>query len=828
MAINNNPDLLYVRSREALLQYEDARMNALLQAVADFYTTRNDQSIWGNFLRGLAIELSKLDYDYSYDIVNKDPSLLTPPDIRRRWAANLYISSNWPSPQQFDIQYKNMLVELLAAYKLGTTVQAIENVIFAYTGLNITVVELYTLIGNGVYDQSDRNSLSVAVNVGAAGSNPLTTVTSLAQLQGIVQSLYGAIALAKPAHVGLEFQTVFGEGEEIDCLISPQTLTQQQYIQIPSSQQQYYQQTGYTQINPALFWKATTDFVLGNMLRDVNGNFQLLTSTGAFPNNSGATVPVWNTTYLSTTTDGDLTWTLISPAVLATSITNNVATITLNIAVPLDIGVSVKLINLAHATFLNGVPLTVTSVSNNGLSFTATFTHADNSTVEPTGTATFGFPANINFLQFGQLDATWKALYQLAYTNYCCCPQCVPVEACDTVPQGITDTLRIFVLQSEAEPFGPMLILAPIKNPPFSGSASSWTGGTPAEPPWEKGQTFGYQNPNPRTTVAAYGRLLAPTLTPAQWALLPNIYVNILNGFSDGINATYSYVATTQFLHDGEPLTITGFSNAALNVTAQIKAVTNLAAQINATSVTSNVVTVFAPNSFSALQLVTLSGLTNAAFLNGQSLVIVSATPTSFTVSFTTANYTKTADTGNAEVSTFQIPNTTVIALVEVPSPKINAGIVTPTLQSGYYLTGGSYKLGLPPIANSGAGIGSSWVPSGNVFQGQIIVDSNGFTQVALNAGTSGPTAPTWLQGLNVTTNDNGVQWRNVGKDTFIAPNTWVGVLNFDSQAVPTPFTGEVGNWDSQGAYGLVAPHYNQAWEISGNPQDQDFIFGLY
>src|SRR5271163_1698916 len=108
----------------------------------------------------------------------------------------------------------------------------------------------------------------------------------------------------------------------------------------------------------------------------------------------------------------------------ATSITNNVATITLNIAVPLDIGVSVKLINLAHATFLNGVPLTVTSVSNNGLSFTATFTHADNSTVEPTGTATFGFPANINFLQFGQLNATWKALYQQAYTNFCCCPQC--------------------------------------------------------------------------------------------------------------------------------------------------------------------------------------------------------------------------------------------------------------------------------------------------------------------------------------------------------------------------------------------------------------------
>src|SRR5271163_1498091 len=206
---NNNPDLLYLRSREDLLQYEDARFNSLIQGVADFYSTRNDQSIWGNFIRGLAIELSKLDYDYSYDLVNKDPSLLTPPDIRRRWAAPLYISGNWPSPGQFDTQYKQMLVELLQAYRMGTTVAAIQDVIFAYTGLQIQVVELYKEIGNGVYDQSDRNSISVSVQVGTAGSNPLNSITSLAQLQVIVQSLYGAIALAKPAHVGIEFTTVF-------------------------------------------------------------------------------------------------------------------------------------------------------------------------------------------------------------------------------------------------------------------------------------------------------------------------------------------------------------------------------------------------------------------------------------------------------------------------------------------------------------------------------------------------------------------------------------------------------------------------------------------
>jgi len=179
MATNNNPDLLYNRSRTDLLRYEDARFNSLIQAVADFYSTRNDQSIWGNFLRALAIELARLDYDYSYDLVGKDPSLLTPPDIRRRWASPLYVSSNWPAPGQYDTQFKQMLVELLAAYRMGTTVEAIQDVIEAYTGIDIQVIELYKEIGNGVVDQSDRNTLSVSVIVGNASSNPTTTVTSM-------------------------------------------------------------------------------------------------------------------------------------------------------------------------------------------------------------------------------------------------------------------------------------------------------------------------------------------------------------------------------------------------------------------------------------------------------------------------------------------------------------------------------------------------------------------------------------------------------------------------------------------------------------------------
>ena len=58
----------------------------------------------------------------------------TPPDIKRRWAAALEINKSYPEASQFDLDYKAMLVALLAAYPEGTTVDAIQKVITAYTG----------------------------------------------------------------------------------------------------------------------------------------------------------------------------------------------------------------------------------------------------------------------------------------------------------------------------------------------------------------------------------------------------------------------------------------------------------------------------------------------------------------------------------------------------------------------------------------------------------------------------------------------------------------------------------------------------------------------
>lgn len=818
---NNNPDLLYIRSRGDLLRYEDARFNSLIQAISDFYSTRNDQSIWGNFIRALAIELAKVDYDYSYDLVNKDPSLLTPPDIRRRWASELYISSNWPSPGQFDTQYKEMLVQLISAYQEGTTVQAIHDVILAYTGISVNVVELYKLIGNGVYDQSDRNAISVSVQVGGTDSNPLTTVTSLLQLQTIIQSLYNAIALAKPAHVGLEFTTVFGEGEDLQCILSPQNVTAAQFVQLPTYEQAFFKFTGYTAINPALYWKASTVFPLGSLLRDSNGNFQLVTSIGVFPNTSGITQPSWSTVGATldihgnligaTTPDNQLTWTSVSPAVASTSVSFNTLTVNLAFAVPLSTGSVVKLINLGVSTFLNDVPLTVVSVSGN--SFTAAFTHPNYATqAEATGTATFGLPANITTVQFSALNSVWKALYQQLYTNLCCVP-------CNTTPSGITDTLRIFVKQIEQPPYGPMLWVAPLANFKLNADGTVTKDG--------QGTPIPLNPANPKTTIAAYGRRLSAQLTLPQWQDLPTVFVNILNGMSDGTNATYSYVPTTQFLHEGEFVTVQGFSAASLNVTAPVHNVYNLVANIRSTSITSNVLTVNTANGFKPGMLVTFAN-TGEAFLNGQTVVVISATPISFTADFVAPNYQNSTDTGTAEVSTFQITNVSVVAL-QTPSVQADAGMLSPTLQSAYYVVNGNYVLGNPPINSdlSSIAVGSSWVPGGAVFLGQIIVDTHGNQQFALNAGISqtGPHAPSWNDTINDTTTDGTVNWRNIGKNTFSAPSGWIQILNMGTGTTPPP-TGEVGNIDPNHLYGLVAPRLDQVWEISGG--DQDFIFGLY
>lgn len=215
-----NPDLLYQKQREALLPYEDARFNSLLAGVPDYYPTQNDYTLYGCLLRVVAMELARIEYMYSNDLVGLEPQFLTPPDIKRKWAAALFINKSYPTAAQTDIDYRQMLVALLQAYPEGATTQAISDVITAYTGQTVPVIELYKLIGNGVYDDSDRNALLITLDASnATNSDPFSETQSASSLLTLSQNLYSAIDLAKPAHVGLDFSITFGSGEDLSTKI---------------------------------------------------------------------------------------------------------------------------------------------------------------------------------------------------------------------------------------------------------------------------------------------------------------------------------------------------------------------------------------------------------------------------------------------------------------------------------------------------------------------------------------------------------------------------------------------------------------------------------
>ena len=214
--LNNQPDQYYDRSRDELRPYEDSEFFLLSRNIPNYYISCTDQTIWGSMLRDVAAELGRLEYFHSYDLVGKNPQVLTPADIKRQWADPLFLNRHYPQPDQYDLDYQTMLVKLIKAYREGATTQCIQDVIQAYTGQAITVEELWKSIGK-YYDATVRNMLRVMVRVDSTKSSLVNLVSSDAininRLKTITDDLYGAIDLAKPAHVGCDLTIVFGLGE---------------------------------------------------------------------------------------------------------------------------------------------------------------------------------------------------------------------------------------------------------------------------------------------------------------------------------------------------------------------------------------------------------------------------------------------------------------------------------------------------------------------------------------------------------------------------------------------------------------------------------------
>lgn len=434
-------DNLYLRTREDLLQFEDSLFNSLIQGTANYYAPRNDNSIFGEIFRAAAIELAKIEYYYAYDQVNKNAQFLTPPDIRRRWADPLFISNVYPQATQSDLAYRTMLVELIQAYQQGSTVNALQDIIFAYTGLHVTVIELYTLIGQGFYDQSDRNAISVSIGVG--GLNPFENVTNLNQLQAITQTLYGAIDLGKAAHVGLELSTVFGADENIDLFVTDRD----------------------TFVNDELQTIAVTGVLYGLNIYG-NGSYSgpayTATASGQpFGTDLGVTLeppgpPAWNplTQYIYRTSDPTYL-SIVSYLGRYYYVSNPV--------------INPPIGTLPTNTTLAGSPPRPywTNVTTFSKVASAPGPYQYTINVE-NGVGIYFFNA-YNLGQTVSLEYAWMSN-----------------------PSGILDTLRIFVQLVEVEPFPPQLYLAPDLLPTTPRTGLAPVNGWPTNTDWGFGQVYGF------------------------------------------------------------------------------------------------------------------------------------------------------------------------------------------------------------------------------------------------------------------------------------------------------------------------------------------------
>ena len=201
-------DSAYAKTRTDLKTFEEAMFAALRAYVPNFYRDGKEDTMWGWRLRALAQQLARIEFRTHALIYGTDPALLNPAELVRRFKGPLFLNKNYPGAKQLDADFRTMVLGLLSAYRQGATTQAIRDVLKAYTGEVYEVEELYKQIGT-FYDTSDRNSIRIGVKV--MGSGDLATVQGITRVKDVVADLYGAIDLAKPAHVGINLTTVMQE-----------------------------------------------------------------------------------------------------------------------------------------------------------------------------------------------------------------------------------------------------------------------------------------------------------------------------------------------------------------------------------------------------------------------------------------------------------------------------------------------------------------------------------------------------------------------------------------------------------------------------------------
>lgn len=210
-----HPDRAYQLTRAELIEYETAAFAALRGGVPDCYRDSMDDTEWGAILRLLAQHVGRIDHSDHYAMFGLDPAQLTPADILREVAPFLPIGKDYPDPSASDLEFKDMVLKLVRAYRYGTRLPALGKIIEAFIGpsSDYVITEMYTQIGNAAgVDASYRNTIQVQVPLGGSGSN-------LTNTPNLLQNISAALAKAKAAHIGISLIGKFPAAEDFTSRI---------------------------------------------------------------------------------------------------------------------------------------------------------------------------------------------------------------------------------------------------------------------------------------------------------------------------------------------------------------------------------------------------------------------------------------------------------------------------------------------------------------------------------------------------------------------------------------------------------------------------------
>lgn len=207
-----------------------------------------------------------------------------------------------------------------------------------------------------------------------------------------------------------------------------------------------------------------------------------------------------------------------------------------------------------------------------------------------------------------------------------------------------------------------------------------------------------------------------------------------------------------------------------------LQQITGVTAAVTNVLVSLNTLTIRANNNFIVGAQVTLSGIGTATFLNGQIVVITSASATQFTANFTHADYASTPDTGTATASSGS--GTSGISQPTWPTTLNNSvadgNLIWTCRGNSVQLWGIKTPTSAPSVANTALpAIYPNWAANTFYSPSLLVVDTNNNLELLITGGTTGAVQPTWAVGLGANTTDNTAVWKNRGQAAWQAGHNY-------------------------------------------------------